>query len=356
MRGSVWRIMTAALVCALSAPVAAQWINHKTPGIPRLPDGKPNLKAPAPKAANGKPDLSGMWQMDSLGYGFNILGDRASEMLPWAQALYKQRADNYGRDDPSGKCLPPGPRVGLAGFDPLKIVQTPNLVVVLYEEGPTRQIFTDGRDLPKDPNPTWMGYSVGRWEGNTLVVQSTGFNDKTWLDFSGHPHSDALTLTERFTRRDFGHMQVELTFDDPKTYTRPWTISVAVNYIADDDLIEYVCSENERDDRHLVGTLQDEKKQEVKVSRDTLSRYPGTYRIEPFGEFRISVANDQLQMALPGGGVSQSLVAQSDRQFVSPIGVIVEFIVGPQGPATEMVLKLVEGDMKEARVGGAGGR
>src|SRR5712691_4452482 len=245
------RAILTLFVLMMGAPLAAQWLKHPTPGIPRTADGKPNLTAPAPRTADRKPDLSGIWQMNGLGYAFDIVGDKGPEMLPWAKELYKQRGDNYWRDDTDVKCLPPGPRAGLFSQNLLKIVQTPGLVLILYEEAPTRQIFTDGRDLPRDPNPTWMGYSVGHWEGDTLVVESAGFNDRTWLDFTGHPHTEALQVTERFRRKDFGHMQRQITFDDPQTLTKPLTFSLALNYAPDTEMLETVCED--RDSPHLVG-------------------------------------------------------------------------------------------------------
>ncbi len=158
---------------------------------------------------------------------------------------------------------------------------------ILYEEGPHRQIFIDGRPLPRDPNPAWMGYSVARWDGDTLVVDSAGFNDRTWLDITGHPHSEDLRVTERFTRKDFGHMRLDMTFIDSKTYLKPWTITMGVNFIPDTDLPEYVCNENEKDRPHMIGKQQDEKKGEVKISREVLSKYAGSYRAGPIGILRV---------------------------------------------------------------------
>ena len=242
------RSMTfASLLALLATPAAAQWLNYPTPGIPRTADGKPDLTAPAPRTADGKPDLSGMWQIGGLGYATNITD---VDMLPWAQALFKKRVETYATDDPTVGCLPEGPRSGLAGLDPLRIVQAPNMVVILYETGIFRQIFTDGRKFPRDPSPTWLGYSVGRWEGDTLVVDTIGFNDKAWLDVLGHPRSEALHITERYRRRDFGHLDIEMTFDDPKMYTKPFGIKVTHELVPDSDILEYFCAENERDRAH----------------------------------------------------------------------------------------------------------
>jgi hypothetical protein len=247
-------IITFSLV---SLPLAAQWQNIPTPGVPRLPDGKPNLSAPAPKTADGKPDLSGTWQTAGF-YVVNIARDlKPGEVpfQPWAEALYKHRLETEGKEDPQAYCTLSGvPREHIVPY-PFKILNTTNgMVVILYEALHSyRQIYMDGRKLPKDPNPAWMGYSIGRWEGDSLVVESSGFVDNNWLDNGGHPGTEAMKLTERFRRRDFGHIDLQITIDDPKAYTKPWTVNLVFNAVPDIDLIEYVCSENEKDVGHLVG-------------------------------------------------------------------------------------------------------
>jgi hypothetical protein len=255
-------VMALVLAATAGSPASAQWLKQPTAGIPRTVDGKPNLAAPAPKASDGKPDLSGLWQLGlEIGYAANITADLApNEIQPWASALSKRRLEDFGKDDPEVTgCLPGGPRhITRGGLS--KIVQTPTLIVILFEDLSHRQIFLDGRQLPRDPNPTWMGYSVGHWDGDTLVVESAGFNDKTWLDFAGHPHSEALRMTERFRRRDFGHMELEVTINDPAVYARTLTVSAGGNLAADTELLEYVCAENEKDRAHLIGRTADEKK------------------------------------------------------------------------------------------------
>jgi hypothetical protein len=346
------RATAAALIITLAgAPLGAQWLNHPTAGIPRTADGKPNLRALTPRTRTGKPDLSGIWSIDGLGYAFNIVGGHQTDMLPWAEALYQQRLANYAKDDTDLKCLPPGPRAGLFGQNLLKIVQNDGLLVVLYEVAPTRQILMDGRSLPVNPNPAWMGYSVGHWDKDTLVVESAGFNDRTWLDFSGHPHTEALHVTERFRRKDFGHMQLEITFDDPKAYFKPWTISVNVNYVPDTELLEYVCNENEKDRAHLVGQVADEKRAETKVARDVLATYVGDYQAGPLGTLHVSVEGDQLMIELPGGGGRQPTFAQSEKDFVLPsLGSLIEFVKDSQGNITHLLIKIVEGDQKAIRL------
>jgi hypothetical protein len=175
-------------------------------------------------------------------------------MQPWAEALVKQRLADLGKDIPTSRCLPPGVPLMQAVPAPFKIVQTPGLVVILYEGWTIyRQIFTDGRRLPKDPNPAWMGYSAGSWDGDTLVVDTAGFNDKSWLDLMGHPHTEALHVVERFRRSDLGRMETQITIDDPVAYTKPWTVTESSRLLPDTELLEFFCNENERDVPHLVG-------------------------------------------------------------------------------------------------------
>jgi hypothetical protein len=237
--------------------VRAQWINYRAPGVPRTGDGKVNLAAPAPRTPDGRPDLSGTW-LDGGGYFGNLARDlKPGEllMLPWAEAQVKENQTNLHKNDPMVGCLPPGvPRINLGGSrgmpHPFKVVQTPALVILLYETSTNqtfRQVFLDGRPLPSDPQPTWLGYSIGRWEGDTLVVESAGFNGRAWVDTgSGHPQTEAARVTERFTRRDVGRMDIDITIDDAKAYLKPWRATVPVNLLADSDLIETFC-ENEKD-------------------------------------------------------------------------------------------------------------
>ena len=334
------------ILLSCAAPVAAQWVNQPTAGIPRTADGKPNLDAPPPRTHHGTPDLSGVWQIGGFGHATNITD---VEMLPWAQALYQQRLEAYGHNDPAVGCLPEGPRSGIAGLEPLRIVQSRNLIVVLYENGSVRQIHLDGRTHPHDPTPNWMGYSVGRWEGDTLVVETMGYNDKTWLDWSGHPHSEALRVTERFQRTTFGHMQLSMTFDDPKTYTKPWTIHMPVMFQADTDLIEAVCLENEKDRDKLIGRLHDERKADVTVARHVLEAYVGTYT-GMLGSWQVSLHDDQLKVEMSSGGGRQPLVAQSDSAFLfRAVGGSMKFVRDADGAVSHFVLSVVEGDLPMMR-------
>jgi len=238
-----------ALVSAMTVSASAQWLSHPTAGIPRTPDGKPNLAAPVPRTPDGKPQLAGLWRPSP-----GLTGDIARNLKPgevpfqpWAEELYKKRRANNSKDDPTANCIVGGvPRSDLVGY-PFKILQVPGMVVILYEAVHAyRQIFTDGRAMPVDPQPTWFGYSVGHWEGDTLVVQTAGFNDKGWLDNAGKPATDQLKVTERFIRKDFGNLDIQITIDDPKAYTKPWTVTQPLAFQADTELLEYICNENNR--------------------------------------------------------------------------------------------------------------
>jgi hypothetical protein len=266
-------IFAGALVCA-----HAQWLNYPTPGTPRTRDGKPDLSAKAPRAPGGKPDLSGVWQTEPVRPGESILGDVSPFIVPgddpstfskyfWniladfqpaeapirpeAAELFRKNAANA--ISPVSSCLPLTiPGADMLTYAPFKIIQTPGVIVILYEVDNThRQVYTDGRKLPADPNPAWLGYSVGHWEGDTLVVDTAGFNDRGRLDGFGHPRSEALRLQERFHRRDFGHMDLQVTVDDPKMYLKPITVKVTELLIPDSDVLETFCNENEKDRQHL---------------------------------------------------------------------------------------------------------
>ncbi|HTA41044.1 MAG TPA: hypothetical protein VK789_01280 [Bryobacteraceae bacterium] len=250
-------LFAAAAISAILAaiPVQAQWLNYPTKNLPRTKDGKPDMNAPAPKRADGTPDLSGIWMEPGLKYLINVAADlKEVPFQPWAAEEYKRRMDTRGKDDPNNFCLPSGIPEKEAVTSPWKIVQTPGAVIILYESRTIfRQIFTDGRKLPADPNPTWQGYSVGHWDGDTLVTETAGTNGMAWLDTNGHPVTEALKVIEKFHRRDFGHLDLEITIDDPKAYTKPWTVHQTAEFQPDTELLEYVCEENNKDVGHFVG-------------------------------------------------------------------------------------------------------
>jgi hypothetical protein len=251
------------------SPLAGQWISYPTAGVPRTPDGKPDLTAACPRTADGKPDLSGLWMMqpnrnatpnfpgcEPTAQEFGNIGFTLKDGLPyqpWAADLVKKRRAEERLHDPLSYCLPPGPVRLHTWSTPRKIIQTPGLLVILNELNASyRQIFTDARPLPVDPNPSWNGYSSAKWEGDSLVVQTSGFRDGLWLDSLGNPLTDAGKLTERFRRVNFGHMEIELTVDDPKAYTKPWTVKLNHTIKLDTDLLDFICAENEKDTRHLL--------------------------------------------------------------------------------------------------------
>jgi hypothetical protein len=243
---------------ALAIPAWAQWLNYPTAGIPRGPNGKPDLTAAAPRTSDGKPDLSGVWQAESQEFFMNLAsGLKEDEVLmqPSASALQRQRVERDHGEDPLARCLPHGvPRINTNGLFPFKIIQTPQEIVILYEQLYLfRQVFLDGRKLASNPNPAWLGYSTGRWDGDTLIVETSGFNDKTWLDTErGHPATESLHVTEHFRRRNFGTLEVVATIDDPKAYTKPWTTKVQkMNLQLNTDILEFICAENERDQSHM---------------------------------------------------------------------------------------------------------
>ena len=280
------------IAALMGVPLAAQWVNQPTPGIPRTADGKANLSAPAPRTPDGKPDFSGLWNRLSPKYARNIAADlKPGEVLPWAEALVQERLEDLGKNYMNVLCLPLGQYSTAAdstGAEMMKIIQTPSLVVILNPDLTHRQIFLDGRALQADPFPSWMGYSVGHWEGDTLVVESNGFNDRTWLDHDGHPHTDALRMTERYRRRDFGHLDLEVTFSDPKAYTRPWTVAVRAELAPDTEMIEFVCNEGKPGFEHWIGKASDERdprsKSPARCSPNTPARTWSSrryWRLEP---------------------------------------------------------------------------
>ena len=269
------RLATLVLLAA-TTPLAAQWLTLSTPGIPRTADGEPDLSAPAPRAADGHPDLSGLWvPLDVAG----DLLDR-TRVQEWARTLMAEREARFFVAAPRFSCLPSGPSfltltgtlVGLR-----RIVQNPSVIAILNADLSYRQIFTDGRELETDPLPTWTGYSVGRWDGDTLVVESNGYNDKTWLHARGLSHTERLRVTERYHRLDFGHIQVDATYDDPGTFDSPLHAVIQMEFVADDEMLESVCNESSEGRSHWGGEISEADEKVVDVAPEILARYVGTY-------------------------------------------------------------------------------
>jgi len=339
--------VTVALSLACGS-LQAQWFKQPTVGIPRTADGKADLAAPAPKAHDGKPDLSGLWTLQQAGGGMSQL--KPADIQPWAAELSKQRIEDLGNDSPGIACLPSGVVGGLARF-----VQTPQLLVMLGEDLTYRQVFLDGRELPKDPNPAWMGYSAGHWEGDTLVVESTGYNDRTWLE-RGYPHTENLRKVERIRRRDFGHLDIDITFSDPKIYAKSWTEKVEGLFTADTDMLEYVCAENEKDRTHLVGKNSDDTKNAVQVAPEILSRYVGTYEFnaKELGVpgpanlvLKVALKDGALQLGI-GDGPKMPMTPLSETAFTG-VGGNVEFAKNDRGEVTHLTIRVAEGDFQAKR-------
>ena len=318
-----------------AVPALAQWIDYKTPGIPRLPNGKANLTAPAPRTSDGKADLTGIWRAGAAGaggqygYDYDVTQTNTDNLLPAARALRMQRVQDFRKDSPLSRCQPVSiPFLNFRGLS--RIVQTPALLVILYESpnSPHRTIFTDGRGLPEDMNPTWLGYSAGHWEQDTLVVNTAGFNDKGWLDVGGNPQTETLKLTERYRRSDFGHLQTDVTFDDPKTFAKPFTIGMAKTLQADTELLEDVC-ENERDSGHLTSG--------VKVPPAVLASYAGKYDLAG-REVTVSVAGEQLLIEDSANLKDRLFVARSQTNFLSSVSqVSIEFVKNGEGAVTHFL-------------------
>ncbi|HTB21028.1 MAG TPA: hypothetical protein VK708_23045 [Bryobacteraceae bacterium] len=274
MRARNWGF---AAVCVLWAvPLPAQWFHYPTPGVPRLANGKPDLNAPAPKTADGKPDLSGVWLIsnalpcpkdlrdgdnciekiplsrEAVDFGASVPGGLPYQ--PWAAALVKQRVADLSKDDPHARCMPPNFPRAFAFPHHQKFIQIPGLLVILDEFNASyRQIFTDGRPFPEDPQPSWSGYSSGKWEGDTLVVESVGFRDDLWLDMRGNPMTSAAKVSERFRRPAYGSLEIQVTVNDPKAYTKPWTVTLKEAIQVDTELADEICMENEKSVQHMTG-------------------------------------------------------------------------------------------------------
>ncbi|HVQ13829.1 MAG TPA: hypothetical protein VMS40_09570 [Vicinamibacterales bacterium] len=274
MKAFLVRVLVTVAICFSWTSAFAQWLKYPTAGIPRTGNGKFNPSAPTPRTADGKPDFSGIWLTEApncpnsnseslvcgvelpmspqgINMGIGIPGGLPYQ--PWLAALVKERTANNAKDDPHVRCLPDTfvRAYGLPHL--LKFVQTPGLLVMLNEmNAGYRQVFLDGRPLPADPTPSWQGYSSAMWSGDTLVVNSNGFRDDIWIDWNGSMITEAAKVRERIRRPDFGHLEVEVTIDDPKAYTKPWTVTVKQRLIPDNELMEFICNENEKSSAHFV--------------------------------------------------------------------------------------------------------
>ena len=330
------RLFFAALILIVGTiPAGAQWLDRPTPGIPRTPDGKPNLAAPAPRGPDGKPDLTGIWNGPVPETRFD-----PANAQPSVNDLMRQRQREYHKGRPSYNCLPSGPEADkFAGWK--RILHTPAAIAILNDDLTYRVIHLDGRQLEDNPAPSWMGFSVGRWEGDTLVVESNGYNDKTWLSRYGQPHTEALRVTERYRRRDVGHLEVDVTFTDPALYAKPWGFTAAMALAADTEMLESIC---ERSSDQWAGSASGTASAAATVPPDVLAKYVGVYHGLYLGTRRtieVSLSGDQLIAKVTGaaavdGGEIRPLLPQSQTVFEGA-GIVYEFIVDDKGVATDLM-------------------
>ena len=328
-----WCLATLVFVAG-AMPAAAQWLDRPWPAVPRTSDGTPNLAAPAPRGPDGTPDFTGLWN----GSVPRPVLDAANAQ-PWDNDLVQQHYRNYFRERPSFLCRPSGPEADRsAGWK--RFLQTPTALAILRDDLTYRVIHLDGRTLEADPAPSWMGYSVGRWDGDTLVVESNGYNDKTWLSADGRAHTEALRVTERYRRTDFGHLQIDVTYTDPAAYVKPWGFTANMTLAADTEMLEAVC---ERSSEHWPGSVSDATASAVTVGPDVLQRYVGVYRgmwLQTPRTVDISLSGGQLVARVLAGGTiagdeSRPLVPQSQTLF-DGLGLGYRFIVDDKGVVTHV--------------------
>ena len=340
-------IVFAGLLVACAVPAYAQWLTHPTPGLPRTADGKPNLSAPAPRTADGHPDFSGVWTTP----GVNVRA-AASDMKPWVADARHRHAEDFYRARPMFRCLPSGPATysqSTGGGVWKRIVQTRGLIVILNDDLTFRQVHMDGRALETNPHPSWMGYSVGRWEGDTLVVDSNGFNDKTWLNDRGIQHTEALRVTERISRADLGHLRIEVTFTDPQALVKPISMTVRATLGPDTELLERVC---EHSSEEWVGTAANVRDAAVNVPPDVLARYVGVYTgfwVTSPRKVDVRLVDGTLVVRINDDDEELPLTPLSNRLFQSTEGLAYDFESDGRSAATHVVEDHVSGGYRYAR-------
>jgi hypothetical protein len=344
------RLFLVALILMVGTiPAGAQWLDRHTPGIPRTPDGKPNLTALAPRGPDGKPDLTGVWNGPA-----GAPRPDAANAQPWINDLARQRQQEYFKTRPNYQCLPSGPEAERFGGWK-RILQTPAAIAILNDDLTYRVIFTDGRELEPNPAPSWMGYSVGRWDGDTLIVDSVGYNDKTWVGRNGLSHTEALRVRERYRRSDFGHLEVEVTYTDPGAYAKPWGFATKMELAADTEMLESVC---EHSSEQWHGSLSDAANKGVSVAPDVLARYVGVYSGIYQGNKRtvqVELSGGQLIAKITGAddgdggtGNARPLVPVSQTLFEG-VGLGYQFVVGDKGPAIAVVEIHISGPYRYPR-------
>ncbi|MEY4641263.1 MAG: hypothetical protein RLZZ227_1257 [Pseudomonadota bacterium] len=354
MRG-IKTCYAAVFLLSASTALQAQWFDWVSPSIPRTSDGRPDASAPVPMTADGKPDFTGVWVPDDArGSLFD-----SSKIQGWAQAAMLDAENSFYTNDPRFHCLPSGPSNYPAGASvggTRRIVQHPDFIAILNPDMTFRQVYMDGREIEAEPVlPTWLGYSAGRWDGDTLVIESNGYNDKTWLTREGLPHTDKLRITERYRRLDHGHMELLLTFDDPGTFTETVEATVDLVMVSDTSMLEVICNESQTGQQHYSGELSQAEMKVVELSESTLQRYVGTYQGPWLGNMitaQITLEDGVLVLTRTprysdtGGNTDSAtsrLVPQSEIAFDCSCGLGFVFKVGESGVATEVAEVHVSG-------------
>ena len=347
-------ILAALIVTVATTPAGAQWLDRKTPGIPRKADGKPDLTAPAPRGPDGKPDLSGVWNSPAI-----VARPELASLQKWVIDLADQRQQEYHKTRPYYQCLPSGPEAERFGGWK-RVLQTPTAIALLNDDLTYRVIHMDGRQLEAEPAPSWMGYSVGHWDGDTLVVDSAGFNDKTWTSRYGVSHTDKLRTTERYRRRDFGHVDLEVTYTDPGAYVKPWGFKTTMQLVTDTEMLEAVC---EKSSEHWEASPSNTAA--VTLPPDVLAKYVGVYSGVYGGQKRtieVLMSGGQLALKIVGadnieGGLGaqsldpnapRPLLARSQTKFEAT-GLGYEFVVDSKGVPTDLLEIHISGPYKFAR-------
>lgn len=349
------QFLTALALILGATPSSAQWLDRPWQGIPRTAEGAPDLTAPTPRGPDGKPSLTGLWDGDPP-----LARLDPTILQPWVMELALQRQQEYYRTRPYYQCLPSGPEVEQSA-EWKRIVQTPAMIVILDDELSYRVIHTDGRELEANPVPSWTGYSVGRWEGDTLVVESNGYNDQTWVSRRGVSHTEQLHITERYQRPDFGHLKVDVTITDPGAFSEPWGYAVEFELAADTEMLEAIC---DRTSDAWTGNLSDFTDRAVSVPVETLERYVGAYTGVYGGAertFDVTLSDGQLTATITRGytssglgaaglgeGAPRILVPWSPTQF-DGLGLGFQFVVDDEGVATELIVTHISGNYTYAR-------
>jgi len=344
MRRSAAMLFT--LFASLSAH--AQWFDWRSPLVPRDADGRPDIDAPVQQTADGRPDLSGLWVPDDA--RGSLFDD--TKIRGWALDAMAAAEDSFYTTDPRFHCLPSGPSNYPAGASvggTRRIIQNPDIIAILNPDMTYREVFMDGRGLEAEPLlPTWMGYSAGRWDGDTLVIESNGYNDKTWLTREGLPHTDQLRITERYRRLDYGHMVLEITYEDPGTFTEPVEATVDLVLRPDGAMLEVICNESETGQKHYSGEMGQSEQKVVEIPVDVLERYVGTYRGVWLGNMitaEVTLEDGELYLRRTprysdtGGNTNYDtsrLIPQSENAFDSSFGLGWIFNVDDDGEVTSV--------------------